>query len=48
MISDRDSKILEVPLVSSVIDTGFPASEKYNNRLYDMAVTDDQKDRAEN
>ena len=27
MISDRDSKILEVPHVSSVIDTGFPASE---------------------
>ncbi|XP_078322979.1 uncharacterized protein LOC144622229 [Crassostrea virginica] len=36
-------KVLEAPSVSSVIDTGFPASEKYNNRLYDMAVTDDQK-----
>ncbi|XP_065944193.1 E3 ubiquitin-protein ligase TRIM71-like [Magallana gigas] len=34
--------ILEVPTVTSVIDTGFPASET-NNRLYDMAVTDDNK-----
>nr|XP_022326428.1 uncharacterized protein LOC111126232 [Crassostrea virginica]XP_022326429.1 uncharacterized protein LOC111126232 [Crassostrea virginica] len=44
-ISDPDSgrKVLEVPSVSSVIDTGFPADEKYNTRLYDMAVTDDQK-----
>ena len=44
-ISDPDSgrKVLEVPSVSSVIDTGFPADDKYNNRLYDMAVTDDQK-----
>ena len=29
--------------MSSVIDTGFPASEKTNSRLYDMAVNDDQK-----
>ena len=36
-------KVLEVPSVSSVIDTGFPAREEYNSRLYDMAVTDDQK-----
>nr|XP_022324762.1 uncharacterized protein LOC111125346 [Crassostrea virginica] len=44
-IPDPDSgrKVLEAPFVSSVIDTGFPASEKYNNRLYDMAVTDDQR-----
>ncbi|XP_078327008.1 uncharacterized protein LOC111113340 [Crassostrea virginica] len=35
-------KVLDVPSVSSIIDTGFPADEK-NNRLYDMAVTDDQK-----
>ncbi|XP_078327085.1 uncharacterized protein LOC111126286 [Crassostrea virginica] len=44
-IPDPDSgrKVLEVPSVSSVIDTGFPAGEVYNNRLYDMAVTDDQK-----
>nr|XP_011454001.2 uncharacterized protein LOC105346916 [Crassostrea gigas] len=37
------STILEVPTVTSVIDTGFPASEKYKSRLYDMAVTDDNK-----
>ncbi|XP_078327170.1 uncharacterized protein LOC144623063 [Crassostrea virginica] len=44
-IPDPDSgrKVLEAPSVSSVIDTGFPADKKYNNRLYDMAVTDDQK-----
>nr|XP_022320431.1 uncharacterized protein LOC111122792 [Crassostrea virginica] len=44
-IPDPDSGriVLKMPSVSSVIDTGFPASEKYNNRLYDMAVTDDQK-----
>nr|XP_022326821.1 uncharacterized protein LOC111126453 [Crassostrea virginica] len=43
-IPDLDSgrKVLEAPSVSSVIDTGFP-SGKNNNRLYDMAVTDDQK-----
>ncbi|XP_065944901.1 E3 ubiquitin-protein ligase TRIM71-like [Magallana gigas] len=35
--------ILEVPTVTSVINTGFPASEKYESRLYDMAVTDDNK-----
>ena len=40
---DLGRKVLEVPSVSSVIDTGFPAREKYNSRLYDMAVTDDQK-----
>ncbi|XP_065943369.1 E3 ubiquitin-protein ligase TRIM45-like [Magallana gigas] len=34
---------LEVPTVSSVIDTGFPASENYKNRLYDIAVNDDNK-----
>ncbi|XP_078323187.1 uncharacterized protein LOC111109841 [Crassostrea virginica] len=40
---NSDRKILEAPSVSSVIDTGFPASVKYNIRLYNMAVTDDQK-----
>nr|XP_022321032.1 protein wech-like [Crassostrea virginica] len=39
---DSDRRVIEVPSVSSVIDTGFPSSEK-NNRLYDIAVTDDQK-----
>ncbi|XP_078327076.1 uncharacterized protein LOC144623043 [Crassostrea virginica] len=44
-IPDPDSgrKELEAPSVSSVIDTGFPADKKYNTRLYDMAVTDDQR-----
>eukprot|EP00105_Crassostrea_gigas_P001662 XP_011413917.1 PREDICTED: E3 ubiquitin-protein ligase TRIM36-like [Crassostrea gigas] len=35
--------ILDVPTVTSVIDTGFPANEETNNRLYGMAVTDDNK-----
>ncbi|XP_022320064.2 uncharacterized protein LOC111122565 [Crassostrea virginica] len=40
---DSGRKLLEAPSVSSVIDTGFPADKKNNNRLYDMAVTDDQE-----
>nr|XP_034327002.1 uncharacterized protein LOC117689525 [Crassostrea gigas] len=36
-------RILEVPTVTSVIDTGFPADEKFKSRLYDVAVTDDNK-----
>eukprot|EP00105_Crassostrea_gigas_P013445 XP_011429764.1 PREDICTED: uncharacterized protein LOC105329957 [Crassostrea gigas] len=35
-------RTLNVPTVTSVIDTGFPADEN-DNRLYDMAVTDDNK-----
>uniref|UniRef100_K1PZQ8 Tripartite motif-containing protein 45 n=1 Tax=Magallana gigas TaxID=29159 RepID=K1PZQ8_MAGGI len=35
--------ISEIPTVTSVIDTGFPASKKNESRLYDMAVTDDNK-----
>lgn len=38
-----ERKILDVPTVISVIDTGFPADENYTNRLHDMAVTDDNK-----
>eukprot|EP00105_Crassostrea_gigas_P021087 XP_011440099.1 PREDICTED: uncharacterized protein LOC105337169 [Crassostrea gigas] len=37
------TRILDVPTVTSVIDTGFPASEKSKTRLYDMSVTDDNK-----
>ncbi|XP_052697510.1 uncharacterized protein LOC128175723 [Crassostrea angulata] len=36
-------RILEVPTVTSVIETKFPASENYQTRLYGMAVTDDNK-----
>ncbi|XP_052696874.1 uncharacterized protein LOC128175355 [Crassostrea angulata] len=36
-------RILDIPTVTSVIDTGFPADEKYKSRLFDMAVTDDNK-----
>ena len=36
-------KMLEIPLVSSIIVSGFPADKEDNNRLYDMAVTDDEK-----
>nr|XP_011439546.2 uncharacterized protein LOC105336787 [Crassostrea gigas]XP_011439547.2 uncharacterized protein LOC105336787 [Crassostrea gigas]XP_011439549.2 uncharacterized protein LOC105336787 [Crassostrea gigas] len=38
-----DRRMLDVPTVTCVIDTGFPASEKDQNRLYDMTVTDDNK-----
>ena len=41
--SDSDRKILKVPSVSFVIDTGFPAEHTYGSRLYDMTVTDDMK-----
>ncbi|XP_078323261.1 uncharacterized protein LOC144622464 [Crassostrea virginica] len=41
--ADSGREVLEAPPVSSVIDTGFTASKKYNSRLFDMAVTDDQK-----
>ncbi|XP_022326078.1 uncharacterized protein LOC111126015 [Crassostrea virginica] len=45
VIPDPDSgrKVLDVPSVSSVINTGFPADKRNANRLFDMAVTDDQK-----
>ncbi|XP_056006543.1 uncharacterized protein LOC130050450 [Ostrea edulis] len=36
-------KILEVPKVITAIDTGFPASGKHNDRLYDIAVIDDNR-----
>nr|XP_034325994.1 uncharacterized protein LOC117689315 [Crassostrea gigas] len=36
-------RILDVPTVTSDIDTGFPANKETNNRLFDMAVTDDNK-----
>nr|XP_034325999.1 uncharacterized protein LOC117689318 isoform X2 [Crassostrea gigas] len=35
--------IIEVPTLTSVIDTGFPANLENKNRLYGMAVTDDNK-----
>ena len=38
-----EEKLLEVPFVFFVIDTGFPADKVYNNRLYDMALTNDKK-----
>ena len=41
--SDSDRKILKVPSVSFVIDTGFPAEQTYGSRLYDMTVTEDMK-----
>uniref|UniRef100_K1RJS9 Tripartite motif-containing protein 45 n=1 Tax=Magallana gigas TaxID=29159 RepID=K1RJS9_MAGGI len=36
-------RISEIPKVTSVIDTGFPADEEDDDRLFDMAVTDDNK-----
>ena len=38
-----EEKLLEVPSVSFVIDTGFLVDEAYDNRLYDMAFTNDKK-----
>uniref|UniRef100_K1Q039 Tripartite motif-containing protein 45 n=2 Tax=Magallana gigas TaxID=29159 RepID=K1Q039_MAGGI len=40
-LSDR--RIIKVPIVKFVIDTGFPADDKNTNRLLAMAVTDDDK-----
>ena len=37
-----DRKVLEVPMVSCVIDSMFPSDEKYKSRLYDFAVTEDK------
>lgn len=36
-------KILNSPKIISALDTGFPADKVCKNRLYDMAVTDDNK-----
>ncbi|XP_052676416.1 uncharacterized protein LOC128157819 [Crassostrea angulata] len=36
-------RLLDVPLLTGIIDTGFPAHEKYSSRMYDMAITDDNK-----
>nr|XP_022301797.1 uncharacterized protein LOC111109841 [Crassostrea virginica] len=41
--SDSSRNILQVPSVSFVIDTEFPAEQTYGSRLYDMTVTDDLK-----
>ncbi|XP_065944637.1 E3 ubiquitin-protein ligase TRIM45 isoform X2 [Magallana gigas] len=38
-----DRRMLGVPTVTCVIDTGFPADKIKKNRLYDMAVTVDNK-----
>ena len=37
-----DRKVLEVPMVSCVIDSLFPSDEKYKSRLYDFEVTEDK------
>ncbi|XP_078320206.1 uncharacterized protein LOC144621265 [Crassostrea virginica] len=41
--TDSGRRLLDVPSVSSVIDTGFHASHENNNCLYDISVTDDKK-----
>ena len=43
LLEISDMKMLEVPLLSAVMDTGFPSHKDDKNRLYDMAVTDDKK-----
>lgn len=39
----RDLQILERPTLTSVIDSGFPFNTENENRLYDLAITDDNK-----
>lgn len=36
-------KTLEVPTVTFIIDSGFPADETYQSRLYDIALSHDNK-----
>ena len=43
LLEISNMKMPKVPLVSSVIDTGFPTHKDRKSRLYDMAVTDDKK-----
>jgi hypothetical protein len=38
-----DHKMLEVPRVITAIDSGFPADEEYNNRLYDIVAMGDNR-----
>ena len=37
-VASDSVKIMEIPLVLSVIDSELPAYKENNNRLYDMAV----------
>lgn len=34
-------RIIEEPIVTSVVNSGFPAGEKNNNRLYNIVAADD-------
>lgn len=42
------NRILDVPTATFVLETGFPANEKFKNRLYDMSVTCWLEDTAQN
>lgn len=42
-IRDQQLHVLEMPTLTSVIDSGFPFNETDENRLYDLAITDDNK-----
>lgn len=42
-LRDQQLHVLEMPTVTSVIDSGFPIDEQNKNRLYDLAITDDNK-----
>lgn len=42
-IRDQQMHVLEMPTLTSVIDSGFPINEENQNRLYDLAITDDNK-----
>ncbi|XP_065941508.1 tripartite motif-containing protein 2-like [Magallana gigas] len=40
---DPQMHVLEMPTLSSVIDSEFPINDENENRLYDLAITDDNK-----
>lgn len=42
-LRDQQMHVLEMPTVTSVIDSGFPINEQNKNCLYDLAITDDNK-----
>lgn len=42
-LRDQQMHVLEMPTLTSVIDSEFPINEENENRLYDLAITDDNK-----
>lgn len=42
-LRDQHMHVLEMPTLTSVIDSEFPSDKENGNRLYDLAITDDNK-----